>query len=114
MPRKSPKTPTQPLPDDLQDYVLDWDAIQLIPETLMSRPDFYEAWELWVAHRAIKQRNPLTKRTARQQLKKLALHVDHADPVEVIDRSISGKWTSVFPENIFSYKDQPQTGGLVL
>lgn len=101
------RLPTQPLPPELGDYELDWDAIQAIPERLMQKPDFYEAWELWVAHRAIKQKNPLSKRAARQQLANLAKHCDHADPVEVIDRSMNAKnggWTGLFPESVQSYQ----------
>jgi hypothetical protein len=95
-------------------YQLTQEQIEAIPEQLLVVPEFVEIWKLWIEHREKIVRAPITNLGAKKQLNLLLKHVSHANPVEVILRSMDsinkhGKyWTGLFPENVFSYNDNGQ------
>jgi hypothetical protein len=64
-----------------------------IPQALLSKPGFTDAWAAWQQHRK-ELRKPLTPLAIKKQLKFLEAQ---ADPVAVINQSIQNSWQGLFP-----------------
>lgn len=110
-----PKLPRQPLSSANLPYELDTDQIENIPSPLLMHEQFVATWRIWVEYRARVIKKPYTVYGANLALRDLVKHLEHADPVEVINKSLQNRWQGLFADKVFSYEGREQKrSGVIL